>query len=251
MTQVPAPRGSGSVSTRGGGAVAKKSPGSIDYVPADAVGFEILPEALRRALSGVLLGTELAADAEHPVTKRRQDGTHYQSASGWWVSSERVVVVEGRRTLERVGDNQFKPSGEWAASGTVYQFPLGLVPETSRWRFDGGAAGDGKTRKQKAANALDALPPPLVAPVLGGLAGAWQRYRRGWAMETVVALRLTNDRVKVLSAEREANSLRALASSDWRATTLDSPIVAALSITSDSRGRVELGQSSTASQLHQ
>lgn len=250
MTQIPAPRGSGSVSTRGGGTVAKRSPGSIDYVSADAVGFEVLPEALRGALSGLLLGTELAADAEHPVTKRRQDGTHFQVVSGWWASSERLVVVEGRRALDRVGENQFKPSGEWDASGTVHQFPLGLVPETSCWRFDGGSAGDGKTRRRKVANALDALPPQLVAPVLGGSSGAWQRYRRGWAQETVVALRLTHNRVKVLCAEREASSLRALAATGWRATTLDSPIVAALSITSGSRGRVELGQSSAASQLH-
>jgi hypothetical protein len=40
-----------------------------------------------------------------------------------------------------------------------------------------------------------------------------------------VALRIDEDRVRVLKAEREAGSLSALVASNWRATTLDAPIV--------------------------
>ena len=241
MPQVPMPQQSGAVNSRGSGLPAKRSPGNIDYVTADAVGFEILPEALRHALADIFVGAEIAADAKSAVTKRREDGTHYRFVTGWWASSERLVVVEGRQMLKQIGDNRFTPSGEWVPSGIVYQLVSGVVPEVSRWRFDASAeAPASNARRRKVESALEALPPPLVAPILGGLSGAWQRYRRGWALETVVAMLLADDRVRVLKAERESTSLRALPNSEWRATTIDSPVVEVKSISTDSLGQVKL-----------
>jgi hypothetical protein len=86
-----------------------RGPSNIDYVATEAVGFEVLPDALRRMVAKLFVGTELACDAEPTVTKRRPDGSHYQLASGWWASTERLVVIEGRRPLERVDDGRFRP----------------------------------------------------------------------------------------------------------------------------------------------
>ena len=244
MATTPVPRPPGSISLRSGGLPANKTPGIIEYVPAEVLGFEKLPVFLRHSLRQLLVGKEIAADAESPVTRRQPDGTYYQFASAWWASNECLVVIEGRQPLMRVGGRRFTPSGEWSASGTVNCFPPGLVATPSRWRLDGGAAAEG-TKPPSTKDVLDALPPALAAPLMGGISGAWLRYRPGWAVETIVALRQVNDRAKVLMAEREGKSRRSLSSSEWRATTLDSPIVTVRGFSTGLRGWVELTDANT------
>ena len=244
MATTPVPRPPGSIIPRSVGLPAKKTPGSIEYVPAEAVGFEILPVSLRRSLRNLLVGKVIAADAESPVTKRRQDGIYYQFATAWWVSNERLVVIEGRRSLTRVGERRFTPSGEWSASGTVNCFPPGLVAKPSRWRADGHAVAE-RTQPPSTKDVLDALPPALADPVIGGLSGAWLRDRPGWTVETIMAMRQVNHRARVLKAAREGKSRRSLASSEWQATTLDAPIVAVRSFSTSARERVELKDANT------
>lgn len=235
MPPVPTPRQSGSVVARDTGAVDKRSPGSIEYVDTEGVGFELLPELIRRSVGSTLIGEEIAAAADRPKTRRRRDGSHYQFASGWWASTERLVVIEGRRALERREGNQFVPAAAWNVLTVVRQFPPGLVDERSRWHFDAEAGSSRGACATKAVDPLEVLPPPLTAPVCGGQSSAWQQYWRGggWALETIVALRMSKDRVRVLKAEREAGSLRALATADWRAITLDAPIVETRTLAGD------------------
>ena len=249
MSSAPTPRRSGEVTQPKGRTPDARGPSNIDYVAAEAVGFEVLPDALRRMLAKLFVGTELACDAEPTVTKRRPDGSHYQLASGWWASTERLVVIEGRRPLERVDDGRFRACGEWRPSGEVMVFPSGLVAASSRWRFEGGTDRGSMAARRGVADALDALPPALAAPVVGGQSNAWRRYRRGWALEVVVAMRRVEGRVRVLRAEREATSRRALAGADWVVATLDAPIVSRDPIAPDAGSRTRIGGGSRANEL--
>jgi hypothetical protein len=71
---------------------------------------------------------------------------------------------------------------------------------------------------------LDVLPEYLQAPLRGGAAGAFLETARKWARETVVAHRLDAGRVRVLRAERQAESQRSLSRSPWVITNLDAPV---------------------------
>lgn len=217
-------------------------PGSIEYAPADAVGFEHLPAAVLDALSGVLLGPVVAADAEEPVIRRRADGIHYQHATGWWAGENRYVTIDARRLLAFTDGRKLKPVSGWKIEGAVSHFQPGVRPTTSEWRFEAGGGGSAPPAENRVADdVLEALPGPLAAPVLGAEASAWRKMGRGWATETIVATKASPERVLVLKAERRAPSEARLAAADWQAVTLDAPIVWIQSVSTDGYGRVALG----------
>lgn len=237
MTRLPTSRPSRALAQRPPGALAQRSPGAIDYEPADAVGYDRLPQQVRDQMANLLDGAEVAASANDPETKKRPDGSHYRAVEGWWASVSRFVEINARQELQAIGDNHFRPSGAWHVSARVDHFPPNLELMATRWRFD--AAGSGLTpgKQRKADDALDALPPKLAAPVVGGLSDAWRESSRGWAQETIVAARVVEGRVRILKATREATSGRALTSTDWLALTLEAPIASTDRIDDSRSGR--------------
>jgi hypothetical protein len=234
MTRFPTPRSSGSVTTRATGALDQRAPGQIEYVSAKRVGFECLPEEVRRVVGKALVGEEIAANAEEPLTKRRPDGSHYQVVTAWWASTERLVLIEARRPLELRGERQFAPSGVWSVATTIHRFAPGVVAERSRWLLDPKASTPLGAPAPRAIDVLDVLPPRLVAPLRGGSSAAWQRFRPEWANETIVALRIDAGRLRVMKAERNASSKYSLAFAQWHSTTID----AAIAETRELGGRV-------------
>ena len=209
----------------GGGALSQTGPLRLPYEPVDAVGFEMLPGEIRAAVTWQLLGDHVAAAADRVRVRRRADGTTYQFARGWWASTERIVIVEGRRSLASLGDGRFRPSGQWEASSKTRQLVSGARAVRSCWRQGDGQTGQGeRPRARTVDDPLAILPGRLVAPLqsAGEVWGhAWQLSRKGWVQEVVVALALRPDRALVLRAEREATRKSALESAEWAATTLD------------------------------
>ncbi|MGH9127629.1 MAG: hypothetical protein ACRDY2_01365 [Acidimicrobiales bacterium] len=238
MAQTPVPRPPGRTPAVAGGE--RSAPGSIDYVTADAVGFEHIPAAVVDALAGVLVGPPIAADADPPVAKRRSDGTCYQQATGWWAGGDRYVTVDARRPLAPGDGQKLKPVSGWRIDGTVSHFNPRVITSYSQWRFDPGGPTTAGTPLQ-ADDPLDVLPGELTRPIRDADASAWRVYGRGWAEETIVASLNKPDRVLILKAQRRATSRRALDSTDWHAVTLDAPIVWVQDLSTDSNGQVVLG----------
>lgn len=241
MAQPPVPRPS-KLTPAIPGSDARRQPGSIDYAPADAVGFDQMPQAVVDALAGILLGPPVAADAERPVAKRQADATYYQHAKGWWAGGDRYVTIDARRLLAPAEGQSLRPITGWKIDGTISHFAPGAVPVNSQWRFDpGDSGGSGKGKRPSADDPLDVLPGQLTAPIRGAEASAWREYGRGWAEETIVAGLATHGRVRVLKAQRKATSRRALEVADWHAVTLDAVIASVQPIATDPAGRVLLG----------
>jgi hypothetical protein len=248
MAQPPAPRPS-NLTPAVPGAATRHQPGAIDYTPTDAVGFERLPPAVANALAGVLIGPPVAADADEPVAKRQTDGTYYQQATGWWAGGDRYVTIDARRLLTPAEGQSLKPVTGWKIDGTIAHFAHAVLPVDSQWRFD-GAATPGKRARHKTDDPLDVLPEQLTAPVREAPASAWRERGRGWAQETIVAALAAHGRVRVLKAQRNATSFRALETADWHAVTLDAPIVAFQALATDpATGRVLVGPTTRAAPL--
>lgn len=215
----------------------------IDYgSPVDAVGFDRIPQPVIEALSPLLVGPPLAADAEELVVKRSPDGSHYQQAVGWWAGGDRYLTIDARRLLAPVEGHKLKPMSGWKIEGNVRYFYPGATPLHSQWRFDPGTdTGAKKKRRAHVDNPLEVLPEELTRPVRDAEASAWLTKGQGWAEETIVAAVAGPDRVKVLKAEREATSERALDSADWHVVTLDALIASVHPLATDGRGQVLLG----------
>ena len=220
------PRGSGSPAPRSGGQVVGRGPTSLGYETAEAVGFEVVPERVRRCLlSSAVIGIEsLSASSDSPTVMRRSNGTFYQGAQAWWGDERRLFVFGYEREMEQVGEKQFRPAGMWSVDGILSRLrPVG-GPERSVWRFDSSDAGEAPRKGVKTDDPLDLLPPDLVLPIRDGDADAWQVYGKGWAREIVVAMHITKSGVLQLRAVREATSRRALSTSEWHVETLDAPV---------------------------
>jgi hypothetical protein len=221
---VPGASGSNLVG-RTAGEVSTRVPGQIEYkTKTEKVGFEFVPVELADLLrsSGILVGTELIAGADAPVAKRRQDGTHYQYLSAWWTSGSRFVVFDARRDLATAGEGKLRPSGSWMASGTAHHFASPATLDRSEWRHKGAdGTGAAIAGKRVVEDTLDALPPAVAGPVIGGTSHAWLRWRKGWASETIVASRVVGNEVHVLRAQREATSRDNLKSGTWVAEVMD------------------------------
>lgn len=226
MTVPELPGASGSSLTgRSAGDLSTRAPGQIKYkTRTEKVGFEYVPPELAKFLKSaeILVGTELIAGADAPVTKRRQNGAHYQLLSAWWASKSRFVLFEARRELTSVGEGAFRPSGSWTASGTVHHFASPATTDRSEWRYKGtGGTEATATEERVVTDALDALPPAVAGPVIGGTTHAWLRWRKGWASETIVASRVVGNKVHVLRAQREGTSRGELKTSTWVAEVID------------------------------
>jgi hypothetical protein len=209
---------------RAAGEVSTRAPGQLEYkTRTEKVGFEYVPTELAELLrsAGILVAIELIAGADAPVAKRRQDGTHYQQLSAWWSSESRFVVFEARREMATAGEGKLRPSGSWVANGMAHHFTSLVTPDRSEWRHK-GADGSGVTAAEErvVTDTLDALPPAVAGPVIGGTTHAWLRWGKGWAMETIVASRLVGIEIHVLRAQREAKSRDTLKAGTWVAEVI-------------------------------
>lgn len=208
-----------SLTGRSAGDLSTRAPGQIEYkTRTEKVGFEHVPPELAKFLKSaeILVGTELIAGADAPEAKRRQNGTHYQLLSACWTSESRFVLFEARRELTSVGEGKFRPSGAWTASGTVHHFASPATTDRSVWRHKGaGGAEASATKEHVVTDALDALPPAVAGPVIGGTTHAWLQWRKGWASEAIVASPFIGNEVHVLRAQREGTSRGALKAATW------------------------------------
>jgi hypothetical protein len=208
----------------------------------DAVGFDLMPRPVIDALSEVLIGPPVAADAEPPVTKRTPEGTYYQQAVGWWAGGDRYLTIDARRLLAPVEGQKLKPVSGWKIDGTVSYFQPTVMPVHSEWRFDPGPdTGSKKKGRKPVEDPLEALPEEITRPIRGADASAWRIYGQGWAEETIVAALAGPDRIKVLKAQRTATSRRALVAADWHVETLDATIASIQGLATDGYGRLLLG----------
>ncbi len=226
----PAKRTGGEVTTSQGpsGEISTRSSGQLRYTPSDLVGFDYVPAEVVKQLhrENIIAGSEIAAWAEPPVTKRRADGCFYQIVSAWWADETRLVVFDVMRDLEQMGKGQFRPVGAWAPQGTVYQFPSGVSAVTySSTPEEGVSAKDNNSGASAIAkDPLDVLPEYLQSPMRGGTAGACLQTGRKWVRETVVAQKVGAGRAHVLRAQRDASSKQSLSQSTWTITSIDVPV---------------------------
>jgi len=225
MPRLPANAG-GPPARRSGALPTERGPRTLDYAPAPAVGFEHVPEEILQALvaEGILVGREVAASADAPTAMRRSDGSHYQLVTAWWASTSRFVILQARRELASLDARKLRPAGPWSAAGRVLYLPDGLGVTTSVWRRPSGPGAGGTAKHQRTDDPLELLPPEVAKPLVGGVSDAWRRIGTGWATETVVAMRTVPGRVKVLRAERQATSRRALDDADWTVETIDAAV---------------------------
>lgn len=208
--------------TRGGG-VSRRGPSSIDYEVVPVAGFEILPAVIRSRLmaEGMIGMKPLCASCESLKVRRRADGSHYQSGTAWWGDESRAVVIKSRREMELRSGQKFSPSGAWNVTGVIHH--LGDVggPEISKWKFDGKSSGGDSSSSPVATNdPLDLLPPEVAAPVRGGLSDAWMVTTSSSATEYLTAIRVFDDEVLLLEANRTARTETSLNRSEWKLTTL-------------------------------
>ncbi len=216
---------------RQGGDLAGTNNKKIEYVTVDKIGFEVVPDKVVSALKlhQCLIGDEIAATACEVVTKCRADGSHYQFTNAWWASTRCCTIVDVTRELAATGDGRFRPNGPWSATGTIHLLPDNLKPVRSIWQrspSQAAASDASKRNKNQYTNeALDLLPPNVALPVRGGKADAWKISRKGFVQETIVAMKMVGDRVRILRAVREDTSRKKLDSASWTVDTLDAPIV--------------------------
>jgi hypothetical protein len=225
---------------RPGGTPAKRSPGRIEYVEAERIGFEHVPQVLVEEMwaRGLLAGEVWAAGGDEGVAKRRPDGSHFQHIEGWWSSQWRYVQLDARRELVLGSDGRLRPGGPWQASGTIWNFSAPFVPERSVWRYQPESANPSGRRPARhvAVDPLDTLPGSVTAPVMGGSSCAWRERGEGWASESIVASKVRDGRVLLLRANREATSMRRLAMADWVVETVDTPVASAVPYSIGQRG---------------
>ena len=217
---------------RPGGTPAKRTPGQIEYVASERIGFEHIPQVLVEEMwaRGILVGEVWAAGADEGVAKRRPDGSHFQHIGGWWSSQWRYVQLDARRELLLGSDGRLRPGGPWHASGTICNFSAPFVPERSVWRYqpESASASGRRPPRHVATDPLDTLPGSVTAPVMGGSSYAWRESGRGWASESIVASKVHDGRVLLLRANREATSMKALAMADWVVETVNTPVASAV-----------------------
>lgn len=216
----PMRRSNGQLETRG--------PGEISYEPANRVGFERVPEVVVGKLwaERVLLGDELAASSEESITKKRSDGTYYQSIDAWWSSTLRYVELVIERNLQHIRGKTFKPVGLWQVSARIFVFPSGLSASKSRWCFRTPAGEKNKRpRSGSETDIFDALPPSIADPMRGGTVDAWRFIGNRQVEEVIVGAFSTGNRVRLLHASRTAKSKTGLLGAEWIVSTLDSPVV--------------------------
>lgn len=227
MTRLPDTPGAGPPSRRLGGLPSIGGAKKLSYVPGTKIGFENVPEEVVRELTAkrIIFGSNVAANGDPPVTKRRSDGSHYQVATAWWSSTSRYVTLELIRDLAPAGEGRFRPTAPWRVTGTIFHLPAGLEVETSVWHRTVEGSGAGRPKSQHTDEPLDILPPAVAQPVRGGRADAWVvEYGGGTAVETVVASRVLSGRVRILRAIRQATSGGSLEEAEWILQTLDAPI---------------------------
>ncbi len=226
------PAGGGLPASPSGRALTRRGPGSLGYESTDAAGFEVVPVQVRQTLtSAALIGPEaLSASSDRPTVRRRGDATFYQLGRAWWGDERALLTFQYQREMQRVSGTQFRPASGWRVDGTLSR--LGSIggSEQSVWHFDPLGANPAPPRTSTTDDPLDILPAEVTRPVREGTADAWRLHRKGWASETVVAMRTSPGRALLLRAVREATSLRGLPLADWLITTLEAPIIETLPV---------------------
>lgn len=226
--------GGGNLQAARGSEVSSRGSSSIDYKIVPAAGFEILPTVIRSRLvaEGVIGTRALCASCQSLEVKRRADGTHYQTGTAWWGDESRAVLIECRREMEHRGGKKYSPSGAWSVTGVIHHLQNVGGPEVTKWKFRGGAsAGDEPSPLVVTRDPLDLLPPEVVTPIRGGLSDVWMLTTSSSAKEYLTAIRVVNDQVLLLEANRTARTETSLHLSEWTLTTLAAPIIQSESFT--------------------
>lgn len=243
---------SGSVVPRsGGGGGLERHSGRADddgtkalsYRPAESgVGWALMPAATRKrvesevprlvgAVGGILAGARatlaepVASGSGDTTTRRRADGSTYQSRRGWWCGSGLLVEVEVRRDLAARDDGRYQPVGDWVEERVEWHRLSDVTTKVRRYEVGGGEGGGGEA--QRTDDPLEAIPASAAAQVRAGLRGSdcWLRTSTAICIETVVAYSVTADRLAVLKAERSALSAEALPSAGWDVTVTRAALV--------------------------
>ena len=257
---------SGSVVPRSGGGGLERHDGrkaddttkALSYRPTESgVGWALMPKSVRKrvedevprlvgAVSGILAGARatltepVAAGSGDAVTRRRPDGSTYQSRVGWWCGSGVLVEVEVRRDLRALPDGKYEPAGDWAEHAVTWHRLVDVATKMRRYEV-GDGAGSG-SEAERTDDPLEAVPPSAAAQVRSGLrcSDCWLTTCRrpksvigGFIVtETVVAYAVNGDRLVVLKAERTAlttgpdrPSAEALGSAAWQVVVTRAALV--------------------------
>lgn len=254
------------VSCRGGGGGLERHSGrkadadtkALSYRPTESgVGWALMPKSVRKrvegevprlvgATGGILAGARstlaepVAAGSGDPVTRRRPDGTCYQSRRGWWCGSGLLVEVEVRRDLRALPDGRYEPAGDWVEERVEWHRLSDVTTKTRR--YDAGGEGGSGGEAQRTDDPMEAIPASAAAMVRVGLRSSdcWLTTAKrpksaigGFIVaETVVAYAIDGERLGVLKAERTAlttgpdrPSAEALGSAAWRVTLTRAALV--------------------------
>ena len=243
---------SGSVVPRSGGGGIERHTGragedvtkTITYEVSGPVGWERIPRKVREGIereaariaagshpiraARAALSEPVAAGSSGTTTKRKPDGTCYQTRTGWWCGSGVLVEVEVRRDLRARPDGRYEPAGDWVEAQTTWHRLVDVATKMRRYEVGEGAGGGGEA--QRTDDPLEAIPQSASAQVRAGLRGSdcWLTTlrRTGWATETVVAYAVNGDKLTVLRAERSAASAVAIAGAAWRVTVTRAALAA-------------------------
>ncbi len=222
-----APARRGDLEVARAGALASRGLASVDYVPVDVAGFEIVPDVVRVRLTatGVIGKAALCASAKGLTVRRRADGSTYQSGSAWWADTTRAVIIDVRREVELRRGRRYEPVGAWRVSGVAHHLEDVGGAEHSTWQYDAaGTSGANSSPSVITDDPLDLLPPGVAAPVRGGLSDVWRESSPTSATEFLTALRVNDEEVRLLEAHRTARSEKVLTRAPWSVTTLMAPV---------------------------
>ncbi len=222
----------GNLEAARGGAVSGLGPASMDYSPASAVGFEVLPAVVRTRLKaeGVIRSKPLTASCLGLNVKRRADASHYQTGTAWWADQSIATFIECQREMEHRDGKAYSARGDWIVSGVMYHLDEVGGPEVSTWMFDGRSAGrEGSVPPAHTDDPLDLLPPEVAAPVRGGLSDVWMDIvwtgpTDSHATEYLRAIRVVGGEAFLLAGTRTAPAKGSLFNAEWALTTLIAPI---------------------------
>jgi hypothetical protein len=251
MSTIVPRSGGGSGLERHGGHKADDTTRALSYRPTESgVGWALMPKSVRRhvedevprlvgAVGGIRAGARatlsepVASGSGDPVTRRRADGSTYQSRHGWWCGSGLLVEVEVRRDLAAREDGRYEPVGDWVEHAVTWHRLTDVTTKARRYEVGGEGTGGGEA--QRTTDPLEAIPASAAAMVRVGLRSSdcWLTTAKrpksaigGFIVaETVVAYAIDGGRLGVLKAERTAlttgpdrPSAEALGSAAWRVT---------------------------------
>jgi hypothetical protein len=236
--------GGGGIERHGGRAGDDATGKAISYEHGGPVGWHRIPKRVREGIereaariaagshpiraARAALSEPVAAGSGNAATRRKPDGSTYQSLRGWWCGSDLLVEVEVRRDLAARPDGRYEPASDWVEHAVEWHRLVDVATKMRRYEVGEGAGGGGEADWTD--DPLEAIPGSAAAMVRNGLRSSdcWLTTlrRTGQATETVVGYAVNGDKLAALKAERSGASREALSGAAWQVTVTRAALAA-------------------------